>query len=163
MSGTGTTPSHGPRRDVGLALRSDRRLRGQSQRAYARERSISRQDLARAEVDAGGLRLGAVMQLLEGTGFELAVVRTDQAPPAIRWDLTDLEARTRRGSRFPAHRQVRRSARGPLWWHYHEVLGGREFGPQPAWTAEGFIPPEGTRYGKEPRPYEEGEGPRWPF
>ncbi|GGK82075.1 hypothetical protein GCM10011509_33260 [Ornithinimicrobium pekingense] len=114
-------------------------------------------------MDAGGLRLDAVMQLLEGTGFGLAVVRTDQAPPAIGWDLTDLEARTRRGSRFPAHRQVRRSVRGPLWWHYHEVLGGRGLGPQPAWTAEGFIPPEGTRYGKEPRPYEEGEGPRWPY
>lgn len=36
-------------------------------------------------------------------------------------------------------------------------------GPQPEWTAEGFTPPEGTRYGREPRPYEEGEGPRWPY
>jgi hypothetical protein len=156
-------PEQGPRRDVGLALRADRRRRGLSQRAYATSRSLSRQVLARAEVDAGDLRLSLLLDLLDGTGFELAVLPTDPTRPAVDWERTDLLAATRSGSRFPAHRAVRQSPRGPIWWVYHEMLGSRGFGPQPQWTAEGFIPPQGTRYGKMPRPYEDGEGPRWPY
>lgn len=154
--------AEGARRDVGLALRAHRRQRAQSQRAYARDRGLSRDVLARAEVDAGSLSLAALLSLLQGTGFELAVVPAG-ARPDVEWDRTDLEARTRSGSRFPANRQVRQSPRGPLWWLYHEMLGSREFRPPPVWTAEGFVPPEGTRYGKKPRPYEAGEGPRWPY
>lgn len=154
--------AEGVRRDVGLALRAHRRELAQSQRGYARRRGLSRDVLARAEVDAGRLSLEVVTCLLKSTGFELAVVPVGRSPH-VDWDRTDLAARTRSGSRFPAHRQVRESVRGPVWWHYHEVLGNREFGMQPTWTAEGFIPPEGTRYGKQPRPYGEGEGPRWPY
>lgn len=113
-------------------------------------------------MDAGSLSLGSLVELLEGTGFELAVLPAGTRCH-VEWDTTDIEARTRSGSRFPANRKVRESRRGPLWWHYHEMLGNRGFGPQPRWTAEGFVPPEGTRYGKKPRPYEEGEGPRWPY
>lgn len=151
------------RRDVGLALRADRRRRGQSQRAYAADRGISRAALAAAEVDAGGLRLEPLLVLLEGTGYELVVVRSGQARTEQDWDLTDLLARTRSGSRFPPHRSVREAGQGPLWWWYHEMLGRRGSGERPTWTAEGFAPPPGTRYGKEPRPREEGEAPRWPY
>ncbi len=151
-----------PRREVGLALRADRRRRGESQRAYATARALSRHVLARAEVDAGSLRLDAVQALLDGTGFELVLLPVGTPRPVVDWDPTDLRARTRTGARFPAHRQVRECGGGPMWWWYHEVLGARGFGPQPRWTAEGFVPLEGTRYGKEPRPYAEGEPPRWP-
>lgn len=114
-------------------------------------------------MDAGCLRLEVIEALLEGTGYELAVVAVDAERPEVSWEETDLLATTRSGSRFPAHRAVRASSGGPVWWLYHEFLGGRPFGPQPGWTAEGFIPPEGTRYGKKPRPYAEGEEPRWPY
>lgn len=156
------TTTEGVRREVGLALRADRRQRAQSQRAYARSRGLSRDVLARAEVDSGSLRIATVQSLLEGTGFILAVVPAG-AGPGVEWERTDLEARTRSGSRFPANRAVRESRSGPLWWHYHEMLGAREPGPQPRWTAEGFIPPEGTRYGKKPQPYTDGEALRWPY
>lgn len=156
-------PGAGPRRDVGLALRADRRRRGLSQRGYAAARALGRETLARAEVDAGALRLDALLTLLDGTGFELAVVPVEENRPDVTWDETDLRATTRSGSRFPAHRKVRESRAGPLWWYYHEYLGNRGLGPPPAWTAEGFIPPAGTRYGKKPRPYVEGEEPRWPY
>lgn len=176
-------PTSGPRRDIGLALRADRRRRGKSQRAYAEERSISRKVLATVEVDAGAASLACLVALLEGTGFELTVsrvespehdsaqldsaqlenTRLESAQPEPEWDPTDLDAFTRSGSRFPAHRPVRRSAGGPLWWWYHEMLGSRGDGPQPGWTAEGFTPPPGTRYGKKPRSREEGEGSRWPY
>ncbi len=157
-----TRPEAGPRRDVGLALRADRRRRGLSQRGYAVARAIGRGTLARAEVDAGTLRLDDLLALLEGTGYELAVLPAGEERPDVAWDETDLRATTRSGSRFPPHRKVRESRAGPLWWYYHEYLGNRGFGPPPAWTAEGFVPPAGTRYGRRPRPYAEGEGPRWP-
>ncbi|GAA1163526.1 hypothetical protein GCM10009584_00540 [Ornithinimicrobium humiphilum] len=153
----------GPRRDVGLALRADRRRRGLSQRAYAATRGISRDRVAQAEVDAGSLRLADVLVLLEGTGYELVVLPVGSERPDVAWDETDLRATTRVGSRFPAHRRVRRSRGGPMWWIYHEQLGNRGYGPQPGWTAEGFEIPPGTVYGKKPRPYVEGEGPRWPY
>lgn len=156
-------PENGVRREVGLALRADRRRRGQSQRAYAAARGIGRETLARAEVDAGGLRLEALLIMLEGTGFELAVLPADTERQRTEWDPTDLAATTRSGSRFPPHREVRESSRGPVWWWYHEVLGSRGFGERPGWTAEGFQPPPGTRYGKKPRPRAEGEEPRWPY
>lgn len=156
-------PAQGVRLEVGLALRADRRRRRQSQRAYAADRGLRREALARAEVDAGGLRLEALLALLEGTGFELAVVPAHADLPQVEWDRTDLEATTRSGSRFPPHRKVRESTGGPKWWWYHEVIGNRGFGKQPEWTAEGFIPPKGTRYGKKPQPYAEGEEQRWPF
>lgn len=156
-------PQGGPRRDVGLALRADRRRRGQSQRAYAQERSISRKVLATAEVDAGCVSLASLIELLDGTGFELTVAPVGAATRESDWDTTDLHASTRSGSRFPPHREVRESPGGPLWWWYHEMLGRRGDGTKPGWTAEGFTPPPGTRYGKEPRPREEGEGPSWPY
>ncbi|MCK0111996.1 hypothetical protein MWU75_07595 [Ornithinimicrobium sp. F0845] len=78
------------------------------------------------------------------------------------WDSTDVEARTRAGGRFPAHREVKKSPWGPYWWHYHEAYGTRGNGPRPQWTAEGFTPPPGTRYGKKPTLGEDGR-PRWPY
>lgn len=152
----------GVAREVGLALRAHRRERGQSQRAYAAARRLSREMLARVEVDAGAASLETVRALLEGTGYEVAVVPVGVDRPRPQWDDTDLRARTRSGSRFPAHRTVR-GTDGPLWWWYHEYLGSRPYRKPPDWTAEGFTPPEGTRYGKKPRPREEGEGPRWPY
>lgn len=118
--------------------------------------------LATAEVDAGRIRLDSVLALLDGTGYALAVVPADEPLGEVDWELTDLAARTRSGSRFPPHRRVRESD-GPLWWWYHEVLGNRRPGQMPTWTAEGFARPPGTRYGKKPRPYEPGEPPRWPY
>lgn len=122
---------------VGLALRAHRRKVGRSQREYAAERGIGRAQLAKMEMDASGVTLGAVMRVLEGTGYRLAVVPVD-AVPSIDWDHTDLEARTRKGRRFPANRLVRRSPHGPEWWWYHEVLGSGDCGDQPTWSAEGF-------------------------
>lgn len=156
-------PEQGAPLEVGLALRADRRRQGQSQRAYAADRGISRDLLARAEVDASPIRLDSLLALLDGTGFALEVVPVDAGRPRVAWEPTDLRATTRRGSRFPPHREVRESAGGPLWWWYHEVLGSRDPGPLPRWTAEGFLPPPGTRYGPRPRPYADGEGPRWPY
>ncbi|WP_161965135.1 hypothetical protein [Ornithinimicrobium cerasi] len=156
----------GARREVGLALRADRRRRGQSQRAYAAARGLSRAALARAEVDAGGVRLESLLWLLRGTGYELVVVPADQARPPTAWEPTDLEATTRSGSRFPPHREVRESRDGPTWWWYHEVLGNRgDRGDwqRPGWTAEGFTPPPGTRYGRKPRPRDDDDGATWPY
>lgn len=154
------TPS--VREQVGLALRADRRQRGQSQRAYAATRNLSRDMLARAEVDAGGFRLSTVAALLEGAGFELAILPVASGGPGTWWDPTDVAARTRAGGRFPAHREVRESPGGPLWFQYHELLGSRGSGVQPRWSAEGFVPPPGTRYGKQSSLDEDGR-PRWPF
>lgn len=134
---------------VGLALRGHRRELGQSQRAYAETRGMSRSQLARMEHEAAGLKLGDVAEALDGTGYCLAVVPMG-ATPDVEWDPTDLEARTRDGRRFPANRTVRRSRFGPNWWMYHEVLGSRGCGPRPRWTAEGFTPDPGTRFGPKP-------------
>ncbi|WP_256841538.1 hypothetical protein [Ornithinimicrobium cryptoxanthini] len=154
------TPS--VREQVGLALRADRRRRHESQRAYAATRSLSRDMLARAEVDAGGFRLNTAVALLEGTGFELAVLPVASGGPGAWWDPTDVAARTRGGGRFPAHREVRESLGGPMWFQYHELMGKRGSGVPPRWSAEGFVPPPGTRYGK-PSSLDEDGRPRWPF
>lgn len=147
---------------VGLALRADRRLRGQSQRAYAAARQLSRDTLVRAEVDAGGLKLATVVDLLQGTGFLLAVLPVASAAPTPWWDPTDVAARTRAGRRFPAHRVVQHSQGGPMWWWYHEVLGTAGLGETPRWSAEGFTPPPGTQFGRSPTRDHDG-GARWPF
>lgn len=149
-------------KQVGLALRADRRCRDQSQRTYADARGLSRNTLARAEVDAGGFRLSTIVALLQGTGYELAVLPVTAGGPGEWWDRTDIVARTRAGRRFPAHRQVRESSGGPLWFHYHELLGNRGSGVTPKWSAEGFVPPPGTRYGK-PSTLDADGRPRWPF
>ncbi|USQ80425.1 hypothetical protein NF556_01795 [Ornithinimicrobium faecis] len=155
-------PTPSVQEQVGLALRADRRQREQSQRAYAAERDLSRDTLARVEVDASGMRLDAAIAFLEGTGYELVVQPVSSDGPDPWWDLTDVAARTRAGGRFPAHRKVKETPWGPLWWDYHERIGNRGFGPKPKWSAEGFTPPPGTRYGKIPTPAEDG-GPRWPY
>ncbi|HZK06470.1 MAG TPA: helix-turn-helix transcriptional regulator [Actinomycetaceae bacterium] len=136
-------------RHVGLALRSHRRKLGLSQRGYATRRGISRGQLAKMESDASAVTLRAITDALEGTGFSLAIVQEGTAP-AIPWDSTDLEARTRGGGRFPANRQVRKCRSWPFWWEYHEMMGTGDCGPQPRWTAEGF-PNPGTRFGKPPK------------
>ncbi len=110
---------------------------------------MSRAQLGKLEVDASGVTLGAVDKALEGTGYCLAVIPVGAAP-AIDWDPRDLEARTRDGRRFPANRLVKRSAFGPYWWVYHEMLGTGRSGPRPAWTAEGFESDPGTRFGPRP-------------
>lgn len=155
-------PTPSVQQQVGLALRADRRHRGQSQRTYAAERGLSRDRLARIEVDASGFRLDAIVAFLEGTGFELAILPVSAGGPDPWWDLTDVLARTRVGGRFPAHREVKRTRWGPAWYDYHERLGNRGLGPQPKWSAEGFTPPPGTRYGKVPTLGDDGR-PRWPF
>lgn len=157
------TAGLGLAREVGLALRAHRRELGKSQRAYAAARRVSRGVLARAEVDASGLTLGAAVSLLEGSPFTLAVVPADAERAPVDWEPTDLVARTRGGSRFPANRRVRPSGSGPLWWWYHEALGSRGGSAPtcPPWTAEGFTPPPGTVYGRRPSG---GRGePRWPY
>lgn len=135
---------------VGLALRAHRRQLGQSQRAYAADRGMSRAQLARMEHDASGVKLGDIAEVLEGTGYRLAVVPVDAAPD-VEWDPTDLQARTRDGRRFPANRTVQRSIYGPDWWVYHEMMGTGTCGPRPKWTAQGFVPEPGTRFGPKPR------------
>lgn len=155
-------PVPGIAEQVGLALRAVRRGRGWSQRRLATELGVSQSAVGRMEAQAGVVSLDGVAAFLARVGLSLAVVDGDGAP-LDRWEETDLLARDRRGRRFPAHRKVRRSTYGPRWWEYHEYFGSRPEGPRPEWTAEGFVPPEGTRYGKPPRPYTEGEGPRWPF
>ncbi len=108
------------------------------------------------------MRLEAIVTLLEGTGYELVVQPVSAGGPRAWWDRTDVAARTRAGGRFPANRKVKETPWGPTWWEYHEVLGNRGRGPRPRWSAQGFTPPPGTRYGKAPTLGEDG-GPRWPF
>lgn len=146
---------------VGLALRAERRSRGWSQRRLAAELGVSQSVVGRMECHADVVSLAGVAAFLAQVGLSLAVV-DGNGSLVDRWEETDLLARDRRGRRFPAHRRVRPSTHGPRWWEYHEYFGARPEGPRPTWTAEGFTPPEGTRYGKVPRPYTEGEGPRWP-
>ncbi|MFX0539458.1 helix-turn-helix domain-containing protein [Ornithinimicrobium sp. Y1847] len=148
---------------VGLALRAHRRQHGLSQRAFADKHGLSKSTVARFEADPSSASLAEAHRLLTLVGFDLAVTGQDGSP-VQDWDPTDLLARTRSKGRFPAHRAVHGSgAVGPRWWVHHEFTASGECGPQPAWTAEGFIPPEGTRFGKVPRPYGEDEGPRWPY
>lgn len=146
---------------VGLILRACRRARGQSQRAFARSVGVTQSSLARLERSAERCSLGTVVDLLAETGHTLGIVDADGAL-VTEWDRTDLEARDRTGRRFPAHRKVSAVAPGsmrPLWWMLAEYFAG---GEQPAWTAEGFPIPEGSRFGREPRPYDPDEGPRFP-
>jgi transcriptional regulator with XRE-family HTH domain len=149
---------------VGLALRAFRRSKGWSQRAFAREVGVPASTVARVERSASGASLTLVLCLLEATGHTLGVVDATGAP-ASGWAETDLVARDRAGRRFPAHREVRPVRPGsirPLWWTLHEYLGTGECRPQPSWTAEGFPVPDGTRFGREPRPWRPGDAPRWP-
>lgn len=152
----------GVEEQVGLALRAYRRARGWSQRALAAELGVAQSTLARMERRAGEVTLATVLGYLERVGCSLAVV-DESGTPVTAWEPTDLLASDRGGRRFPAHRKVRRSEHGPRWWEFHEWFGTRADGPRPLWTAEGFTTPEGTRYGKTPRPPVEGEGPRWPY
>ncbi len=138
MEHSGNAPKHvGVAQQVGLALRAHRRQLGQSQRAYAAERGISKAQLAKMECDASGVTLGALASALEGTGFCLVVIPIDAAPD-VEWEPSDLEARTRSGSRFPANRVVKKTTFGPYWWVFHEMLGTGDCGAKPDWTAEGF-------------------------
>ena len=147
---------------VGLALREVRRGRGWSQRRLAAELGVSQSVIGRMERRAETAPLASVSALLARVGLALAVI-DGEGTVLDTWEPTDLLARDRGGRRFPAHRTVLRSKHGPRWWEYHEYFGSRPEGPQPRWTAQGFTPPEGARYGKKPRPYEEGEAPRWPY
>lgn len=150
---------------VGLVLRAYRRERGLSQRAFAEEVRVTQPTVARLERSAEMCSLGTISRLLAATGHTLGVVDADGAL-VTRWSATDLQARDRAGRRFPAHRDVRQVPPGglsPLWWTLHEFLGTGACGPQPTWTAEGFRHPDGTRFGRRPRPCLPGEGPRFPF
>ncbi|QDB80518.1 helix-turn-helix transcriptional regulator [Georgenia wutianyii] len=157
-----TVPFH---EQVGLVLRATRRELGMSQRAFAEAAGVPKSTLARVERSALGCSLELVLDLLGRTGHSLGVVGAD-GELVTRWTPTDLRARDRSDRRFPAHREVRevpRMANAPLWWVLHEFLGTGRCGPQPRWTAEGFAIPPGTRFGREPRPREPGEGLRWPY
>lgn len=163
MTDQETTPRvPGAVEQVGLALRAFRRSRGWSQRALAAELGMAQSVLARMERRAGEAPLQLVLDVLREAGFALVLV-DDRGQVVTDWEPTDLVAADRAGRRFPAHREVRTSKHGPRWWLFHEYFGTGKCGPQPGWTAEGFTPPEGTRFGRVPRPAQEGEGPRWPY
>lgn len=152
----------GPAEQVGLALRAFRREHGLSQRALADRWGLCQALVARVERRAGELSMDTSLALLARAGMTMAVL-DGEGMPVVDWEPTDLAATDRGGRRFPAHRTVRASPHGPTWWWFHEYFGRRADGPQPRWTAAGFPAPEGTRYGKEPRPYDPDEGPRWPY
>lgn len=149
---------------VGLAPRAYRREHGLSQRALAELVGVPQATIARIERSALSSGFGTVVSLLARTPYSLAVVDAD-GHPVTAWDATDLRARDRSGRRFPADREVRKlrvvAAGGPQWWVFHEFLGTGPCGPQPEWTAEGFVAPAGTRYGRKPRPRAPGERPGW--
>lgn len=149
---------------VGLALRAYRREQRLSQRGLAERTGVPQATIARIERSASSSPLATVLSLLSGTGYSLAVVDVD-GWPVTAWDTTDLLARDRSGRRFPANRQVHRlrvrAGDGPRWWLLHEFLGTGACGPQPEWTAEGFTPPPGTRFGKKPRPRKPGDPTPW--
>ena len=136
---------------VGLALRDHRRRLGLSQRAYARLRSKTPSSIARLESSAGRSQLTAVIEALDGTGFELALVRpgdedTGSTPAAIvgpdSWPMTELLARVRDGSRrFPAHHEAQAVVSPPSWWWHREFFAGRP-GPEPQWYAPRPTPQE---------------------
>lgn len=136
---------------VGLALRDHRRRLGLSQRAYARLRSKTPSSIARLESSAGCSQLKAVIEALDGTGFELALVRpgdedTGSTPAAIvgpdAWPMTELLARVRDGSRrFPAHHEAQAVVSPPSWWWHREFFAGRP-GPEPQWYAPRPTPQE---------------------
>jgi hypothetical protein len=68
--------------EVGLALRADRQRLGLSQRAYAVRRGWTLGTVIRLETAADGVKLGDVVDALEGTPFQLCLCHrppTDQA------------------------------------------------------------------------------------
>ena len=130
-------------RSLGLAFRQQRREMGVSQRSYAELRGWSKGRQCRLEATAGELRLEVLLEALDGTGFELVLVRTgDSAPSATPHHLTgqwahwldsEFVARDDADRRFPAHREVRRTVRPPWWW-WRLYSTSRCFGPE--WTTE---------------------------
>ena len=136
---------------VGLALRDHRRRMGLSQRAYAEVRGTSPSLIARLENSAERLQLKAVVEALDGTGFELALVRpgdedvgstTATIVGPDSWPMTELVARVRDGSRrFPAHHETQVVISPPSWWWHREFFAGRP-GPEPQWCAPRPTPQE---------------------
>lgn len=126
---------------VGLALRDHRRRLGLSQRGYAAMRGWSASRVARLETGAGRFALGDVLEALDGTGFDLALVRRrggDTSAPEVvdpgSWSETELVARVRDGSRrFPAHHETHAVVNPPSWWWHREFFRG--LGPEPEWYA----------------------------
>lgn len=123
--------------EVGLALRATRRRLRLSQRAYAALRGWSTSRLARLESGAERLRLGDVVDALEGTEYRLALCRrpvTGPSPPSPgtpspagaalpvpvppdAWPRAELLARVRDGGRrFPGHRDTEQIDFPPGWW-----------------------------------------------
>ncbi len=157
---------HGPApipfvEQVGLVMRAFRRARGLSQRALAASLGLPQSTVARLERSADGTSVATLLEVLARTGHTIGIV-DDRGELVTEWESTDLEARDRSGRRFPAHREVRPvqpDSFRPVWWVLAEYFSG---GTQPRWTAEGFEVPEGTRFGREPRPRRPGEPPRFP-
>lgn len=142
-------------------MRAFRRTRGLSQRALAASLGVPQSTVARLERSAQAAPLATVVEVLARTGHSLAILDR-RGVPVTQWEHTDLVARDRSGRRFPAHRVVRPvqpDSFHPVWWVLAEYFSG---GDQPGWTAEGFPVPDGTRFGREPRPYQPGEPPRFP-
>ncbi len=120
---------------VVLAVRRIRCARGLSQRLFARRLGWSKSKLARLEADPAAARFGDVIHALDGSGFELAVIReTDEerrVMVASDWRIDELIGTDRAGRRFAAAAEVTRVGRndwgGSYWWC-------RYGDDQPAWT-----------------------------
>lgn len=137
---------------VGLAMRAGRRDLGLSQRAFAEHTGLGKSAVARLESRAGRLALDDVRDALGLAGFELVVVPRGAPVDQPAWCPTDLQARTRGGSRFAAHHEVVRTSMGPGWWWVDELWRRtRRLGPCPEWTTEGArqspVPPPAQAYG----------------
>ncbi|WP_353952837.1 hypothetical protein V6K52_05195 [Knoellia sp. S7-12] len=124
---------------VGLALRDHRRRLRLSQRAYAAWRGRPPSSIARLEPAAGSLRLDDVVEVLEGTGYTVALVaRADGDEEGAMatvvdpgsWPVTELLARVRDGSRrFPAHHETESVINPPRWWWHREFFVGKGQSP----------------------------------
>lgn len=128
---------------IGLAMRATRNAAGASQRAYAEMRGWSKTHQHRLEAAAANLQLGRILEALEGTGFELALLATDAegaAPSTGRrlkpedWEDSELIAVDAARRRFPANREVRRTSTGPTWWWWQHSTDARARTPD--WTTE---------------------------
>lgn len=124
------------RDEIGLALRMDRGSAGESQRAYAQRRGISRDLVRRVEADdAGRLTLEAAGELLEGTGYVLTVVRagTEVEKPSDAIDPERLVARDLAGRTLPAHLAISVQRFPSMSW-YLRSGGWLTKQVAPAWT-----------------------------
>lgn len=121
---------------VGLALRMDRDAAGESQRAYAERRGVSRDMIRRAEGGGTGRQsLDTVRNLLAGTGFELAVIRSGSpaSRPSDEIDPERLVAKDLAGRALPAHLPIELAPNPGMVWLFRNG-GWWTKKVAPAWT-----------------------------